>query len=176
MLENVIDKFETYRTDGEIQQYEKEKQKYISTIKLFMVYGADSFYPNYYINAEQFVNEAKIDEQDIKKTLRFAKNAKKHFKEGLLSEDEEICEIMKYRYLTDVIEWEKDTEINMNLFRLFKYVADCITGNIGYMFSMVYQIEEKEKIDYSLIKDAEMSVYHQLGKMFYFLGKQAEKH
>lgn len=176
MLENVIDMFETYKTNEEIKQYEKEKQKYISTIKLFMVYGADGFYPNYYINGEQFINETRIDEQDIKKTLRFSKNAKKHFKEGLLSEDEEICEMMKYRYLTDVIEWEKDTEINMNLLRVFRYVVDCITGNIGYMFSMLYQIEEKESIDYDLIKETEMSVYRQLCKMLYFLGKKEEKY
>lgn len=175
MLDNVIDKFETYRTDEEIEQFEKEKQRIINIIKPFMVYGAEYFYLNYYTHDIDFVNENCVDEQAMKKTLRFSKNAKKHFKEGLLTEDEEICEMMKYRYLTDVIEWEKDTEVNTEMLKLFRYVADCITGNIGCMFSMLYQITEKESVDYDLIKESEMSVYHQLGKMFYFLGKQADE-
>ncbi len=175
MQKNVIDKFNTYKTNEEIKEFKKEKQRTINIIKLFMVYGANYFYLNYYMHSNEFLDEAYIDEQDIEKTLRFAKSAKKHFKEGILSQDEEICEMMKYRYLTDVIEWEKDTDININLLQVFKYIADCITGNIGYMFTILYQIEETENIDYSLIKEAEISVYHQLGKMFYFFGKLSEK-
>lgn len=175
MLINAIDKFQTYRTDEEIMQYEKEKQKIINTIKLFMVGGAEYFYLNYYIDDDKFLNKTHVDKKEITRILNFSKDAKKHFEEGLLSEDEEICEMMKYRYLTDLIDWEKDKEIDSNMFRIFKYVADCITGNIGYMFSILYQTAEIENVDYNLIRKAESSVYHQLEKMFFFLGKEHDK-
>ena len=167
MLEKVIEEFEIYRTKEELEQLKNEKQQIINTIKLFIVGGAEYFYLNYYLEDKSFINNTNIDNQEIKRVLDFAKNAKKHFANGLLTEDEEIKELLKYRFLTDILSWEKEKDnLNLDIFKLFKFIADCITGNIGYMCEMMEQIVEEQQLDYELVQEAEMSVYNQIGKMF----------
>lgn len=88
----------------------------------------------------------------------------------MLTEDEEIKEALKYRFLTDAINWEKENDnLKFDMFKLFRFIADCITGNIGFMFEMVEQIVEEQRLDYELIEKAEMSVYNQLGTLFCYL-------
>ena len=170
MLEKVIEEFEIYRTKEELEQLKNEKQQIINTIKLFIVGGAEYFYLNYYLDDKSFINNTNIDNQEIKRVLDFAKNAKKHFDNGLLTEDEEIKEALKYRFLTDAINWEKENDnLKFDMFKLFRFIADCITGNIGFMFEMVEQIVEEQRLDYELIEKAEMSVYNQLGTLFCYL-------
>lgn len=170
MLEKVIEEFEIYRTKEELEQLKNEKQQIINTIKLFIVGGAEYFYLNYYLEDKSFINNTNIDNQEIKRVLDFAKNAKKHFDNGLLTEDEEIKEALKYRFLTDAINWEKENDnLKFDMFKLFRFIADCITGNIGFMFEMVEQIVEEQRLDYELIEKAEMSVYNQLGTLFCYL-------
>ena len=170
MKNSMISKFKIYRTKEELEQLRKEKQQIINTIKLFMVGGAEYFYLNYYLDDKSFINNTNIDNQEIKRVLDFAKNAKKHFDNGLLTEDEEIKEALKYRFLTDAINWEKENDnLKFDMFKLFRFIADCITGNIGFMFEMVEQIVEEQRLDYELIEKAEMSVYNQLGTLFCYL-------
>lgn len=170
MKNSMISKFKIYRTKEELEQLKKEKQQIINTIKLFMVGGAEYFYLNYYLDDKSFINNTNIDNQEIKRVLDFAKNAKKHFDNGLLTEDEEIKEALKYRFLTDAINWEKENDnLKFDMFKLFRFIADCITGNIGFMFEMVEQIVEEQRLDYELIEKAEMSVYNQLGTLFCYL-------
>ncbi len=170
MLEKVIEEFEIYRTKEELEQLKNEKQQIINTIKLFIVGGAEYFYLNYYLEDKSFINNTNIDNQEIKRVLDFAKNAKKHFDNGLLTEDEEIKEALKYRFLTDAINWEKENDnLKFDMFKLFRFIADCITGNIGFMFEMVEQIVEEQRLAYELIEKAEMSVYNQLGTLFCYL-------
>ena len=170
MKNSMISKFKIYRTKEELEQLKKEKQQIINTIKLFMVGGAEYFYLNYYLEDKSFINNTNIDNQEIKRVLDFAKNAKKHFDNGLLTEDEEIKEALKYRFLTDAINWEKENDnLKFDMFKLFRFIADCITGNIGFMFEMVEQIVEEQRLDYELIEKAEMSVYNQLGTLFCYL-------
>ena len=170
MKNSMISKFKIYRTKEELEQLKKEKQQIINTIKLFMVGGAEYFYLNYYLDDKSFMNNTNIDNQEIKRVLDFAKNAKKHFDNGLLTEDEEIKEALKYRFLTDAINWEKENDnLKFDMFKLFRFIADCITGNIGFMFEMVEQIVEEQRLDYELIEKAEMSVYNQLGTLFCYL-------
>ncbi len=170
MKNSMISKFKIYRTKEELEQLRKEKQQIINTIKLFMVGGAEYFYLNYYLEDKSFINNTNIDNQEIKRVLDFAKNAKKHFDNGLLTEDEEIKEALKYRFLTDAINWEKENDnLKFDMFKLFRFIADCITGNIGFMFEMVEQIVEEQRLDYELIEKAEMSVYNQLGTLFCYL-------
>ncbi len=177
MVNSIISKFEIYRTEKELEQLRKEKQQIINTIKLFMVGGAEYFYLNYYLDDNAFINNTYIDKQEIKRVLDFAKDAEKHFDNGLLTEDEEIKEFLKYRFLTDTLNWEKENDnLNLDMFMLFRFIADCITGNIGYMFDMVEQIVEKQQLDYELIEEAEMSVYNQIGIMFCHLGKLSKKY
>ena len=83
MLEKVIEEFEIYRTKEELEQLKNEKQQIINTIKLFIVGGAEYFYLNYYLEDKSFINNTNIDNQEIKRVLDFAKNAKKHFDNGL---------------------------------------------------------------------------------------------
>ena len=170
MLEKVIEEFEIYRTKEELEQLKNEKQQIINTNKLFIVGSAEYFYLNYYLEDKSFINNTNIDNQEIKRVLDFAKNAKKHFDNGLLTEDEEIKEALKYRFLTDAINWEKENDnLKFDMFKLFRFIADCITGNIGFMFEMVEQIVEEQRLDYELIEKAEMSVYNQLGTLFCYL-------
>lgn len=170
MKNSMISKFKIYRTKEELEQLKKEKQQIINTIKLFIVGGAEYFYLNYYLDDKSFINNTNIDNQEIKRVLDFAKNAKKHFDNGLLTEDEEIKEALKYRFLTDAINWEKENDnLKFDMFKLFRFIADCITGNIGFMFEMVEQIVEEQRLDYELIEKAEMSVYNQLGTLFCYL-------
>ena len=170
MKNSMISKFKIYRTKEELEQLKNEKQQIINIIKLFMVGGAEYFYLNYYLDDKSFINNTNIDNQEIKRVLDFAKNAKKHFANGLLTEDEEIKELLKYRFLTDILSWEKEKDnLNLDIFKLFKFIADCITGNIGFMFEMVEQIVEEQRLDYELIEKAEMSVYNQLGTLFCYL-------
>ena len=170
MKNSMISKFKIYRTKEELEQLRKEKQQIINTIKLFKVGGAEYFYLNYYLEDKSFINNTNIDNQEIKRVLDFAKNAKKHFDNGLLTEDEEIKEALKYRFLTDAINWEKENDnLKFDMFKLFRFIADCITGNIGFMFEMVEQIVEEQRLDYELIEKAEMSVYNQLGTLFCYL-------
>lgn len=177
MNNSIIGKFKIYRTEDEIQQLRKEKQQIIKTIKLFMVGGAEYFYLNYYLDDNVFINDTYIDKQEIKRVLGFSKDAKKHFANGLLTEDEEVKEVLKYRFLTDTINWEKEKDnLNSDMFRIFRFIADCITGNIGYMLKMVEQIVEKQQLDYDLVEEAEMSVYNQIGIMFCHLVKLSEKY
>ena len=151
MKNSMISKFKIYRTKEELEQLRKEKQQIINTIKLFMVGGAEYFYLNYYLDDKSFINNTNIDNQEIKRVLDFAKNAKKHFANGLLTEDEEIKELLKYRFLTDILSWEKEKDnLNLDIFKLFKFIADCITGNIGFMFEMVEQIVEEQQLDYRM--------------------------
>ena len=153
-----------------LEKLKNEKQQIINTIKLFIVGGAEYFYLNYYLEDKSFINNTNIDNQEIKRVLDFAKNAKKHFDNGLLTEDEEIKEALKYRFLTDAINWEKENDnLKFDMFKLFRFIADCITGNIGFMFEMVEQIVEEQRLDYELIEKAEMSVYNQLGTLFCYL-------
>ena len=160
-----------------MEQLKKEKQQIINTIKLFIVGGAEYFYSNYYLDDKAFINNANIDKQEIKRVLDFAKNAKKHFHNGLLTEDEEIKELLKYRFLTDILSWEKENDnLNLDMFKLFRFIADCITGNIGYMCEMMEQIVEKQQLDYELVEETEMSVYNQIGKMFCYLGRLSDKY
>ena len=177
MVNSIISKFEIYRIEKELEQLRKEKQQIINTIKLFMVGGAEYFYLNYYLDDNVFINNTYIDKQEIKRVLDFAKDAEKHFDNGLLTEDEEIKEFLKYRFLTDTLNWEKENDnLNLDMFMLFRFIADCITGNIGYMFDMVEQIVEKQQLDYELIEEAEMSVYNQIGIMFCHLGRLSKKY
>ena len=177
MLEKVIEEFEIYRTKEELEQLKKEKQQIINTIKLFIVGGAEYFYSNYYLDDKAFINNANIDKQEIKRVLDFAKNAKKHFHNGLLTEDEEIKELLKYRFLTDILSWEKENDnLNLDMFKLFRFIADCITGNIGNMCEMMEQIVEKQQLGYELVEETEMAVYNQIGKMFCYLGRLSDKH
>ena len=177
MKNSMISKFKIYRTKEELEQLKKEKQQIISTIKLFMVGGAEYFYSNYYLDDKVFINNTDIDKQEIKRVLDFAKNAKKHFDNGLLTEDEEIIELLKYRFLTDILSWEKEKDnLNLDMFKLFRFIADCITGNIGYMCEMMEQIVEKQQLDYELVEETEMSVYNQIGKMFCYLGRLSDKY
>lgn len=177
MKNSMISKFKIYRTKEELEQLKNEKQQIINIIKLFMVGGAEYFYLNYYLDDKSFINNTNIDNQEIKRVLDFAKNAKKHFANGLLTEDEEIKELLKYRFLTDILSWEKEKDnLNLDIFKLFKFIADCITGNIGFMFEMVEQIVEEQQLDYELVEEIEMSVYNQIGKMFCYLGKLSDKY
>ena len=177
MLEKVIEEFEIYRTEEDFKQLRREKQQIINTIKLFMVGGAEYFYLNYYLDDNVFINNTYIDKQEIKRVLDFAKDAEKHFDNGLLTEDEEIKEFLKYIFLTDTLNWEKENDnLNLDTFMLFRFIADCITGNIGYMFEMVEQIVEKQQLDYDLTEEAEMSVYNQIGIMFCHLGRLSKKY
>ena len=177
MLEKVIEEFEIYRTEEDFKQLRREKQQIINTIKLFMVGGAEYFYLNYYLDDNVFINNTYIDKQELNRVLDFAKDAEKHFDNGLLTEDEEIKEFLKYRFLTDTLNWEKENDnLNLDTFMLFRFIADCITGNIGYMFEMVEQIVEKQQLDYDLTEEAEMSVYNQIGIMFCHLGRLSKKY
>lgn len=142
-------------------------------IKAFMVYGAEYFYLNYYIDGEDFINNIHISKQDVKYSIALAEQAQEDFDNGYISDNEMINNIIKVKFLTSLVEID-NTKVTEEEFKLYQYLADGIVGNIEAMFTLLRDITEHKHITEETVELAEEMVYVGIRELWLFAAKASE--
>lgn len=144
----------------------QKKAKYnIDLVKFFMTNGAKQFYLGYYKYGKQLVKDTYIDKEEIEQVLNTTINAKADFEKGSISKNELIEKTIKSIVLKNIIEFEYEEKRPISL-KIYKYMADCIVGNIYSMFRMVANVKEFKDVKDETIKEAKEIVYKNIAEMF----------